>query len=234
MFNSACGTAESVDTSTAEPAGALPQSSQPSVGADRFESIPDASTLEQENASGQLIGESQGSVLPVFPQDNENGQSEEPSDSSASVALKASCSADDETMQSRILQLINDARNQPRTCGLTQYSATTPLTWNAVLASAASKHSIDMAEHNFFSHIGSDGSRASQRVTREGYNWRTVGENIAAGRDSAEQTINDWLDSEGHCHNIMNPAFSEVAVSCIEDDSSDYQRYWTNLLAAPM
>jgi len=137
-------------------------------------------------------------------------------------------------MQSRLLYLINNARAQARSCGNTQFAATTALVWNNVLAVAASKHSADMAEHNFFSHTGSNGSSASQRVTLEGYSWFTVGENIAAGRDTAEQTVNDWLASPGHCRNIMNPAFTEVAVSCVENDSSDYRRYWTNVLAAPM
>lgn len=238
LLNTACGTADPTGMSSTTPAGALPSSSPEftpiTEGASSVESIPDSSSSEQENATGQLIDETQGSVLPVLTENNANAQSEETSDTVALFAPRASCSADDTTMQLRTLQLINDARAEARTCGLTPYAATTPLVWNSVLAVTASKHSADMAEHNFFSHTGSNGSSPSERVTLEGYNWRTVGENIAAGRETAEQTVNDWLDSPGHCSNIMTPAFTEVAVSCEEDDGSDYQRYWTNILAAPM
>ena len=238
LLNSACGTADSASMSGATLASALPSSSpgsSPDSGAaGGFEPISGAASQEQQIVEEQVPDESTGTTLPVFSQNNEDGQPENTADPMVVFAPSASCSADDATMRARMLQLINDARAQARTCGLIEYSATTPLSWNTVLASAASKHSTDMAEHNFFSHTGSDGSSASQRVTREGYIWQTVGENIAAGRDTAEQTVNDWLNSEGHCRNLMNPAFTEVAVACVEDSSSDYQRYWTNNLAAPM
>ena len=56
-----------------------------------------------------------------------------------------------------------------------------PLAANAALAAAATAHSNDMANKNFFSHTGSDGSNPGQRISRAGYNWYTYGENIAAG-----------------------------------------------------
>jgi uncharacterized protein YkwD len=56
-----------------------------------------------------------------------------------------------------------------------------PLAANAALATAAQAHSNDMANNNFFSHTGSDGSNPGQRISRAGYSWYTYGENIAAG-----------------------------------------------------
>ena len=146
---------------------------------------------------------------------------------------EATCSSDTDVMQQRLLQLINEARSEARSCGDDNFTATTPLVWNSTLEVAAKAHSQDMADNNFFSHTGSDGSSASERVNVAGYQWRTVGENIAAGRDTAAETVSDWLDSPGHCRNIMNPAFFEVAVSCSENSDTDYNRYWTNVLAAP-
>jgi len=135
-------------------------------------------------------------------------------------------------MRIRTLQLINDARAVARSCGSDDYEATEPLSWNTTLAETALGHSTDMADNNFFSHTGSDGLNASARATEAGYFWRTVGENIAAGRSVAEATVQDWLDSPGHCRNIMNPAFREVAVACVEDSGADYRYYWTNMLGA--
>jgi uncharacterized protein YkwD len=90
-----------------------------------------------------------------------------------------------------------------------------------------------MATHNFFSHTGSEGSSVSERISNTGYRWRIVGENIAAGRESADETVADWLNSPGHCRNLMNPDFTEMAVACSSSDDSDLQRYWTNTLASP-
>ncbi|PIE35699.1 MAG: hypothetical protein CSA54_05240 [Gammaproteobacteria bacterium] len=98
------------------------------------------------------------------------------------------------------------------------------------LMQAAREHSLDMATHNFFNHIGSDGLSVADRATQSGYVWRTVGENIAAGQRSAKEAVDGWLASAGHCRNLMNPDFTEVAVDCVEDAGSDYGTYWTNVL----
>ena len=143
------------------------------------------------------------------------------------------CSAPTGHVQQRTLQLINDARSQPRSCGTDSFAATTALTWNTQLLQAANTHSADMAQHNFFDHTGSDGSTVSTRVDETGYDWSTVGENIAAGQDSASEAIAGWLSSPGHCRNLMSPDFTEVAVTCAEDAGADYSTYWTNVLAAP-
>lgn len=140
------------------------------------------------------------------------------------------CTASDANMQERMLLLINAARAQARNCGNESYAATSPLTWNAKLLIAAKVHSIDMSSHNFFSHTGSDGGDISARVSATGYNWDRIGENIAAGQRSAAETVDSWLESEGHCKNLMNVEFEEVAVACIEDRKADYGRYWTNVL----
>ena len=160
--------------------------------------------------------------------------SSEPTEEPVSTPVEAaSCNASDDVMQARTLQLINDARAQARNCGTDFFEATGQLSWNATLAQAAEGHSDDMAGNNFFSHTGSDGLGAADRAINAGYLWRTVGENIAAGRNTAAATVDDWLQSPGHCRNIMNPAFTEVAVVCVEDNASEYRHYWTNMLAAP-
>ena len=144
----------------------------------------------------------------------------------------ASCRASASNIQNSTLYLINQARASARNCGSQSFAATTPLTWNSQLQSAAQVHSDDMAQNNFFSHTGSDGSSSSQRATNQGYEWRTVGENIAAGQPTTESVVQAWLDSPGHCANLMNPNFKDVAVTCVENNSSDFRQYWTNALGA--
>lgn len=76
------------------------------------------------------------------------------------------------------------------------------------------------------SHEGSDGSGLGQRVTREGYAWSAVGENVAHGHRSASHVMTDWLDSPGHCANIMHPAFTEFG-------AGEVNHYWTQVFARP-
>lgn len=144
------------------------------------------------------------------------------------------CTSPIEHIQQRTIELINQARSQPQNCGTEAFAATDPVNWNTKLLQAADQHSADMTQHNFFDHTGSDGSSVATRVNDAGYEWGAVGENIAAGQLSAAEVVAGWLDSPGHCRNLMNPVFTEVAVTCAEDNGADYTRYWTNVLATPL
>ncbi len=135
--------------------------------------------------------------------------------------------------QSDALAAINAARAQARQCGATSFSAAPAVAWSGALATAASRHSSDMATRNFFSHTGSDGSSVGQRVSAAGYGWSGVGENIAAGPSSVSSVMAGWLASAGHCANIMQAAYQNVAVACVSQPGSTYTRYWTMVLARP-
>ncbi|GAA0504634.1 CAP domain-containing protein [Deinococcus depolymerans] len=122
----------------------------------------------------------------------------------------------------QILDLVNAARAQGRTCGATAYAAAPALTLNAQLGQAAQGHAADMAAQNYFSHDSKDGRTAGQRIAAAGYAYRTWGENIAAGQATAAQVMDGWLKSEGHCKNIMNPAFRELGVGYATSTSGPY------------
>ena len=57
---------------------------------------------------------------------------------------------------------------------------------------------------------------------------------MAAGNPTASATLAQWMNSPGHCRNIMNPAFSEVAVAQQDNPASTYKNYWAMVLARPM
>ena len=71
-----------------------------------------------------------------------------------------------------------------------------------------------MAENNFFSHAGSDGLQVDARATAAGYAWTSVGENIAAGipLKAVADAVQGWINSDGHCANMMNPNFEHIGV----------------------
>jgi uncharacterized protein YkwD len=96
------------------------------------------------------------------------------------------------------------------------------VTVNATLTKAAQAHSEDMAAHQNMSHTGSDGSSPSDRITRAGYNWSTLGENVAYGYATPEKVMAGWMSSPGHKANILNCAFKEIGVGFAQPNN-----YWT-------
>lgn len=145
----------------------------------------------------------------------------------------APAAKDSAQVSQKVLALVNAARGKARKCGRTQLAAAPPLTLSAMLNHAALIHSQDMANKNFFEHVGSDGSKVGERVTRAGYVWRTAGENIAIGPETAEAVVQGWLDSPGHCANMMSPGFTEMGIAYVVERKSEAGIYWTQVFATP-
>ncbi|HSC83872.1 MAG TPA: CAP domain-containing protein [Pseudomonas sp.] len=133
----------------------------------------------------------------------------------------------------KLLEQINSVRGQARQCGSQAFAAATSLAWNATLATAAESHSRAMANANFFSHRDRDGRTPGDRAELAGYSGQQIGENIAAGHDSARAVVDGWLASPGHCANLMNPKFSELGAAYAVDPKSDAGIYWTALFGTP-
>jgi uncharacterized protein YkwD len=137
------------------------------------------------------------------------------------------------SLEQRVLVLVNQARSTARTCGSTSHPAAPPIAVDDRLVAAAGKWARRMASEGFFSHVGPDGSTPAQRIEAEGYRWRTWGENIAAGQQTAEHVVQSWLASPGHCTNIMNPAFTETGIGHVRDEASPSDDYWVQKFATP-
>lgn len=109
---------------------------------------------------------------------------------------------------------------------------------NRRLQAAALGHSRAMAEQDFYSHTGVDGSTPGERAERSGYVWQAVGENIAAGFTTAKDVVKGWIDSPGHRANILNPAYRELGVGYVrrmpDPGSVTYGTYWTQLFGSPL
>jgi uncharacterized protein YkwD len=90
-----------------------------------------------------------------------------------------------------------------------------------------------MARRKYFEHRGSDGSEPRDRVRRAGYQSRLTGENIALGPESAEEVVAGWLDSPGHCANIMDSRFEEIGVG-LATGRGRGQVYWVQKFGSPL
>jgi uncharacterized protein YkwD len=62
----------------------------------------------------------------------------------------------------------------------------------------------------------------SARISAAGFNWSTVGENIATGYTTPAKVVSGWMASTGHCQNILSPTFADVGtgVSARSSDGS--------------
>ncbi|MBX3599994.1 MAG: CAP domain-containing protein [Rubrivivax sp.] len=144
---------------------------------------------------------------------------------------RATCQLAD--FQAEVLTRVNAYRRAGATCGdRGPFAATGGLAWSPALAAAALVHSDDMVAGNFFSHTGSDGRNAGQRITAAGYAWSTWGENIAAGQPTVAAVVDAWMASPGHCVNLMNERLRDIGVACVAGGAGNtYRTYWTMKLA---
>ena len=147
----------------------------------------------------------------------------------------------DDSIKYKYLTAINTFRSQGRSCGTAGYFSDAPaLRWNDSLYRASYEHSRDMMQSNSLSHKGSQStfdwtakaqslSRASSfkdRIENNGYTkWKNIAENIAMGSSTVDQVMDQWISSDGHCANIMNPQFTDVGMA-------EVNKYWTQDFSA--
>ena len=124
------------------------------------------------------------------------------------------------------LILVNTIRVQGCTCGNQQMPPVGPVTLQDHLIQAAQVHALDMARKNYFNHKSPDGSTVGKRLTQTGYTWSFVGENIASGHTSVQHVFEGWLNSTGHCQNMMNRNYTHLGIA-------KKGTLWVNTMAHP-
>jgi len=156
--------------------------------------------------------------------------------------------------EQQLLVLVNQYRASGATCGGVSKPAVGALTMESHLRCAARLHSQDMGERDYFSHttwnpsgtVCTDNSECTTgnscgkkgeettlrcgkgpgiRFDEAGVETGTWGENIAAGSSTAAGTMTQWMNSTGHCNNIMNGNFHTIGVGYASVSGSPY--YWT-------
>jgi uncharacterized protein YkwD len=133
----------------------------------------------------------------------------------------------------RVLELVNDIRAKGTRCGERAFAPVAAVKLSSTLSSVALGHAADMARHDYFEHEDRSGHTPADRVRAVGYAEKLVGENIAYGPESADEVVQGWLDSPGHCENIMDPRFAEMGIAFSAGRASRRGLYWVQLLVAP-
>ncbi|CAM3321283.1 BIG2 domain-containing protein [Deinococcus saxicola] len=129
-----------------------------------------------------------------------------------------------DALTGQVLELTNAARARGQKCGSQNFPPAPPLNSEARLGLAAQGHAADMAALNYFSHTSRDGRALKDRINAAGYGWRSIAENIAAGQKDAQEVVTGWLNSEGHCHNLMNADYRELGIGLAQNAGG--KLYW--------
>ena len=95
-----------------------------------------------------------------------------------------------------------------------------PLRGSPELGRVARAHAEDMARRDYLSHVNPAGLDPLGRVRAAGVDgFRLLAENIAASNVEGDRTsvaIAEWLQSESHRENLLNPAFNTTGVAVVD------------------
>jgi uncharacterized protein YkwD len=138
--------------------------------------------------------------------------------------------------EEEVLLLVNERRSQPADCGEEgQFAAAAPLSMDPILRCSARVHSLDMFERDYFDHTDPDGIDPFERMAAAGFSGGGAGENIALGQRTPEEVMQAWMDSDGHCANVMRPNFAQIGVGYHPGAGQRGlgSHYWTQNFGAP-
>lgn len=100
------------------------------------------------------------------------------------------------------------------------------LTLDANMNRAAAVRAAELAQS--FSHTRPNGSRGLTALNEAGVSYRTAGENIASGQQSAQAVVSAWMNSSGHRANILSSSFGRMGVG---QATIGGRTYWVQLFA---
>jgi uncharacterized protein YkwD len=137
--------------------------------------------------------------------------------------------ADWAAIEEAVVDEINAVRARGANCGTEgRFASTGPVAMDADLRCAARFHSMWMRDTDTFSHdspAGELGDDPWERIAATGYAGTATGENIAAGYSTAAAVVAGWVDSDGHCANLMNPDSTQTGVGYAAGGT--YAHWWT-------
>jgi uncharacterized protein YkwD len=99
---------------------------------------------------------------------------------------------------------------------------------NPALQLVAQRYSQLMVADRFFDHVSPTGATFVQRIRQTDYlasaaSW-SLGENLAWGSGfyaTPRETVNSWMHSPGHRHNILEPRYREIGIGVAPGTPTD-------------
>lgn len=104
----------------------------------------------------------------------------------------------------QVLNLVNQERTK---AGLNTLSL------DAELSKMAMAKAQDMYNNNYFDHQSPTYGSPFDMMKQFGITFNSAGENIAKGQQSAEEVMNQWMNSPGHRANILNSSYTNIGIA---------------------
>jgi len=107
---------------------------------------------------------------------------------------------------------------------------------NNKLDAIAMERLEDMFEKQYFDHISPEGLAASDIAKDAGYEFISIGENIALGNFKDDNAlVQAWMDSPGHRANILNDGYTEIGIA-VKKGIYEEQETWigVQIFARPL
>jgi uncharacterized protein YkwD len=105
-----------------------------------------------------------------------------------------------------------------------------PLDMDVRLMRVAQVQSGALAARGRLSH--DVGGSLDQRVSRLGFRYWMIAENLAAGIADPARVVDSWLHSNGHRRNLLQPGAKVAGIGYVPRGKR-YGHYWTLILADP-
>ncbi len=103
------------------------------------------------------------------------------------------------------------------------------LTLDPTLTKAAMTRAAETV--TLFDHTRPDGTLFYTVLSEVGFQYRAVGENIAAGQTTPAGVVSSWMNSPGHRANILNESFNKIGVGYVCAPGDAYYHYWVQIFA---
>lgn len=121
----------------------------------------------------------------------------------------------------KVIMLVNQEREK---------NGLKPFKTNDKLMKAAQSKCQDMSDNSYFGHTSPVYGSPYDMLKKFDVAYSKVGENIARKQLSAQQVVNEWLNSEGHKNNILSEKFTEIGVGYVKGEASTY---WVQIFVTP-
>ena len=121
-----------------------------------------------------------------------------------------------------VLDLVNAKRAE---------AGVAPLSLDSSLNAAARVRAKEIT--TTWGHTRPNGGNPKSAVEEQGLSPSSVAENISAGRWSAQDVVNGWMESDGHRANILNPNYTKMGLGSVkvDNDPKKYGMYWAQLFS---
>ncbi len=125
----------------------------------------------------------------------------------------------EEQLARQLLELLNRERAA---------NSLPPLRFHPQLQNAAHWMAQDMATNDYLDHTDHQGRELEARLAAFDYrDYQAIGENVAAGQETAAEVMAEWLQSPGHRANLLSPDYSEIGIGHVVSAVSKYHHFWT-------